>query len=375
MFTSERYQRQMIMPEIGVAGQKKMEESAVLVIGCGGLGGVVLQNLIAAGVGTLGIVEPDIVEESNLHRQVLFTPFDVGEPKVEVALRVLKTKNPEVTINPYNERFSVENAYALVKKYDLVVDGSDNFPTRYLVNDACVLMGIPFVTGAIHRFDAQVALLGLQNGPCYRCLYPEPPQAGLVANCVEEGVLGASAGIAGSLMASEVLRYLLALHSSDNAKLVQMDLKDLRFDVLAMGKNPSCPICGSAPEIFDLLDDYDAFCGLEVAAPMVTPAELQEWQSNGEKVFLLDVREPEEFAAGNMGGYLLPSGILTTQLSQLSEYRDERVVVHCKSGGRSREAAKTLLRAGFKDVWDLKGGFLAYLAFRHAFDAFAEEHP
>jgi len=374
VFTSERYLRQMIMPEIGVEGQKKLEKSAVLVIGCGGLGGVVLQNLGAAGVGKLGIVEADIVEESNLHRQVLFTPSDVGKPKGEVAVQVLKTMNPDVTIEHFNQRLSNKNAYALVKEYDVVVDGSDNFPTRYLVNDVCVMMGKPFVSGAIHRFDAQVTLLGLPNGPCYRCLYPEPPQAGLVANCAEEGVLGASAGVAGSLMASEVLRYLLELHDPNTAKLVQMDLKNLRFDVLEVVKNPSCPICGSVPEIFDLLEDYDAFCGLEVAAPMVTPAELQEWQAKGEKVFLLDVREPEEFAAGNMGGYLLPSNVLQTQLNQLKEYRNERVVVHCKSGGRSREAAKILLRAGFTDVWDLKGGFLAYLAFRHAFDAFAEEH-
>lgn len=376
VFTSERYQRQIILPEVGVQGQEKLQHSSVLVIGAGGLGGSVLQYLVASGVGRIGLVEADVVEESNLHRQILFTHQDIGQSKGVIAKAVLNRLNPDVEIQHYNERFSIKNAYSLVQPYDMVVDGSDNFPTRYLVNDACVLLGKPFISGAVHRFEGQVVLLGLPEGPCYRCLYPEPPAPGLVANCAEEGVLGAVAGVIGGLMATETLRFLLGLHTPKGGELLQVDLKTLRFAKVALSKNTACLLCGEAPEIFDLLENYEAFCGISEQVPKaVTPAELHDWKRQDIPYFMLDVREPEEYNAGNMGGHLIPSGQLPLRLDELSQYRNKRVVVHCKSGGRSREATKLLLNAGFTDVWDMKGGFLAYLAFRHALDAFGETTP
>ncbi|HRR09243.1 MAG TPA: ThiF family adenylyltransferase [Rhodothermales bacterium] len=376
MFTSERYQRQIIMPEVGVEGQEKIRSSTVLVIGAGGLGGSLLQYLVAAGVGKIGLVEADVVEGSNLHRQILFTHQDIGQSKGAIAKAVLNRLNPDVEIQHYNERFSIKNAYTLVQSYDIVVDGSDNFPTRYLVNDACVLLGKPFISGAVHRFEGQVVLLGLPDGPCYRCLYPKPPTPGLVANCAEEGVLGAVAGVIGGLMATETLRFLLGLHAPKGGELLQVDLKTFRFAKFVFSKNTACLLCGEAPEIFDLLENYEAFCGIpEQIAKVVTPAELHDWKIEGIDYFMLDVREPEEYAAGNMGGHLIPSGQLTNRLDELMQYRNKRVVVHCKSGGRSREATKLLLDAGFTDVWDIKGGFLAYLAFYHALDAFGKSTP
>src|SRR5271169_6583698 len=361
----ERYSRHLIMPEVGMDGQLKLKQAKVLCIGTGGLGAPLGLYLAAAGVGRIGLVDFDRVDDSNLQRQVLFSTKDVGRPKIEAAADRLRGLNPDIQIDTFDTHLSSDNALDILKDYDIIVDGTDNFPTRYLVNDASVLLGKPNVYGSIFRFEGQVTVFGYPDGPCYRCLYPEPPPPGLVPSCAEGGVLGVLPGIVGSIQAAETLKLILGKGEPLIGRLLLFDALGMRFRELKLRKNPECPVCGDNPTVTKLID-YVEFCGVrgeEAPAPAstvpeITPRELKARLDRGDDLYVLDVREPHEYQICNIGGHLIPLGDLSRRVNELDSSRE--IVAHCRSGKRSAEAAEFLRKAGFKKLWNLKGGILAW---------------
>ena len=361
----QRYSRHLIMPEVGMEGQLKLKRARVLAIGTGGLGAPLGLYLAAAGVGHLGLVDFDVVDSSNLQRQVTFTTADVGKPKSEAAKARLSSLNPAIDIVSYETRLTSDNALELFRDYDIIVDGTDNFPTRFLVNDACVLLGKPNVYGSIFRFEGQATVFGYPGGPCYRCLYPEPPPPGLVPSCAEGGVLGVLPGIVGSIQAMETIKLILGAGEPLVGRLLLFDALAMRFRELKLKRNPDCPMCGNHRTITKLID-YEEFCGIrgeEAPAmtdgiPEITATELKSRLDRGEKLFILDVREPHEYQICNLNGKLIPLGELPRRVNELDS--SVEMVVHCRSGKRSADAIHFLQTAGFKKLWNLKGGVLAW---------------
>ena len=360
-----RYSRHLIMPEVGLEGQLKLKRARVLMIGTGGLGAPLGLYLAAAGVGHLGLVDFDVVDSSNLQRQVTFTTADVGKPKSEAAKARLLALNPMIEIEAYETRLTSDNALELFRDYDIIVDGTDNFPTRFLVNDACLLLGKPNVYGSIFRFEGQATVFGYPGGPCYRCLYPEPPPPGLVPSCAEGGVLGVLPGIVGTIQAMETIKLILGSGVPLVGRLLLFDALSMRFRELKLRKNPACPLCGEHRTITKLID-YEEFCGIrgEEAPPMtdgipeITAKELKARLDRGDDIFILDVREPHEFQICNLQGKLIPLGELPRRVSELDSSHE--MVVHCRSGKRSADAIQFLQKAGFKKLLNLKGGVLAW---------------
>ncbi|MFZ0035996.1 MAG: molybdopterin-synthase adenylyltransferase MoeB [Candidatus Acidiferrales bacterium] len=360
-----RYSRHLIMPEVGMDGQLKLKRARVLLVGTGGLGAPLGLYLAAAGVGTLGIVDFDKVDFTNLQRQVAFGTSDVGRPKIEAAAERLGNLNPEIRIERYETQLTSENALEIFRDYDIIADGTDNFPTRYLVNDACVLLGKPNVYGSIFRFEGQASVFGYPGGPCYRCLYPEPPPPGLVPSCAEGGVLGVLPGIIGSIQAMETLKLILKSGEPLVGRLLLFDALGMKFRELRLRKNPDCPVCGTNPTVTKLID-YAEFCGIrgeeapapQTSVPEITPRELKARLDRGDDLYVLDVREPHEYQICNIGGHLIPLGELSRRVNELDSARE--IVAHCRSGKRSAEAAEFLRKAGFKKLWNLKGGILAW---------------
>jgi adenylyltransferase/sulfurtransferase len=364
----KRYSRHLIMPEVGVDGQRKLKAAKVLCVGAGGLGSPVAMYLAAAGVGTLGLVDFDIVDFSNLQRQILHGTSDVGRSKLASAQDRLHDLNPEITIQTHNLALSSENALKLFEPYDIVVDGTDNFPTRYLVNDACVLLGKPNAYGSIFRFEGQASVFATKDGPCYRCLYPEPPPPGLVPSCAEGGVLGVLPGVIGTIQAMETLKLILGVGEPLIGRFLIFDALRMRFRELKLRKDLDCPVCGTHPTVTKLID-YDQFCGIAPAAPEpvtvntqtdITAAELKERLDRGDRLKIVDVREPNEYQINQIpGSVLIPLGDVVKRQGELDP--NDEIVVHCKSGGRSAKAASFLRSAGFKRVLNLKGGILDWI--------------
>jgi sulfur-carrier protein adenylyltransferase/sulfurtransferase len=360
-----RYSRHLIMPEVGMEGQLKLKASKVLLIGTGGLGAPLGLYLAAAGVGRLGLVDFDTVDVTNLQRQIMFGSSDVGRPKSVAATERLRSLNPDISIQSYDAQLTSENALELLRDYDVIVDGTDNFPTRYLVNDASVLLGKPNVYGSIFRFDGQVSVFGAPGGPCYRCVYPEPPPPGLVPSCAEGGVLGVLPGIVGCIQAMEVIKLILGVGDPLIGRLLLFDALGMKFRELKLRKNPDCPVCGTHPTVTKLID-YVQFCGIrgeeapaqQTAVPDITPRELKARLDRGDDLYVLDVREPHEYQICNIGGHLIPLGDLPKRVSELDSSKE--IVAHCRSGKRSAEAAEFLRKAGFRKLLNLKGGILAW---------------
>ena len=356
-----RYSRHIIIPEFNIEGQKKLKAAKVLVIGTGGLGSPMLLYLAAAGVGTIGIVDFDVVDDSNLQRQVLFDVKDVGRPKVEAARERILGLNPHINVIAYNEHLSSKNALEIFKDYDVVADGTDNFPTRYLVNDACVLTGIPNVYASIYRFDGQVSVFNYNNGPNYRDLYPEPPPPGLVPSCAEGGVLGVLPGIIGSLQANEVIKVITGIGETLSGRLFSFDALNFTTRIFKVAKDKNNPLTGEHPTLKELID-YQQFCGIvPEAVPVVKEISVQELKQkfDAKKDFqLIDVREQHEYDFVNLGAELIPLNSITEQQHRIA--RDKPVVVHCKAGTRSAKAIAALEQYGFTNLYNLKGGIVAY---------------
>ena len=360
-----RYSRHLIMPEVGMEGQLKLKGAKVLLIGTGGLGAPLGLYLTAAGIGNIGLVDFDVVDFTNLQRQVTFGTSDVGKPKTEAARARLNNLNPDVEITSYETKLTSENALELFKDYDVIVDGTDNFPTRYLVNDACILLGKPNVYGSIFRFEGQATVFGMPDGPCYRCLYPEPPPPGLVPSCAEGGVLGVLPGIIGSLQALETIKLILGRGDSLVGRLLLFDALTLKFGELRLRKNSNCAICGAHRKIHKLID-YNEFCGvrgeeepeMDLHVPEITARELKDRLDRGDEVFILDVREPHEYQICNLKGHLIPLGELPRRVHELDSSHE--IVAHCRSGKRSAQAVDFLRRAGFRKVQNLRGGILSW---------------
>lgn len=356
-----RYDRHVILPEVGLEGQKKLKASSVLCVGAGGLGSPLALYLAAAGVGRIGIVDFDCVDESNLQRQIIHDTPSVGTPKLESAKKRLLALNPHIVVETYETKLSSANAIELFKKYDVIADGTDNFPTRYLVNDACVLTGKPNAYGSIFRFEGQLSVFGAKDGPCYRCLYPEPPPPGLVPSCAEGGVLGVLPGVIGTMQAVETLKLLLGIGNPLVGRLMLYDALEQSWRTLKVKKNPACPVCGKNPTIKAPID-YEAFCGLKEkpvsAIPEMTVEQLKAMQDKKEKFVLLDVREPHEFEAARIpGSKLIPLGELPNRLGELN--KADKFVVHCRSGARSGRAVGIMRQQGF-DATNVTGGILAW---------------
>ncbi|MGA2989904.1 MAG: molybdopterin-synthase adenylyltransferase MoeB [Candidatus Korobacteraceae bacterium] len=359
-----RYSRHLIMPEVGMTGQQKLKAARVLCIGAGGLGSPLALYLAAAGVGTLGMVDFDVVDYTNLQRQVLHTTRDVGRSKLQSAAEKLTAINPHVQVRSFETRLSSANALDLFRDFDIVADGTDNFATRYLVNDACVLSGKPNVYASIFRFEGQASVFAAQEGPCYRCLYPEPPPPGLVPSCAEGGVLGILPGLLGVIQATEVIKLILGSGDSLIGRLLLVDAMAMRFRELRLRKDPNCPVCGKHPTVRELID-YNEFCGIRgeetaitTKVPEIQPEELKRKFQAGEEVFVLDVREPHEYQICNLGGYLIPLNDLPRRVHELDSSRE--IVAHCRSGVRSAKAVDFLRQAGFRKVNNLAGGILAW---------------
>jgi molybdopterin/thiamine biosynthesis adenylyltransferase/rhodanese-related sulfurtransferase len=360
-----RYSRHLIMPEVGMEGQQKLKAAKVLCIGTGGLGSPLALYLTAAGVGTLGLVDFDVVDYTNLQRQIIHSTPDVGRPKLDSAEEKLRAINPYVDIRKFETRLTSANALEIFRDFDVIADGTDNFPTRYLVNDACVLTGKPNVYGSIFRFEGQASVFATKDGPCYRCLYPEPPPPGLVPSCAEGGVLGILPGLVGVIQATEAIKLILGAGEPLIGRLLMVDALAMSFRTLKLRKNPECPACGAHPTIKKLID-YEQFCGIPAAghqepavnANDVTPEELKRRLDAGEDLFVLDVREPNEYQIANIGGHLIPLGDLPKRVSELDSSRE--IVAHCKMGGRSAKAVDFLRQAGFKKVRNLAGGINAW---------------
>ena len=360
-----RYARHLILPEFGIAGQRKLKESSVLVVGTGGLGSPVLLYLAAAGVGTIGLVDFDVVDDSNLQRQVIHGTPDVGRRKLTSAAEKIGALNPNITLVPFETRLTAQNALQILKDFDVIVDGTDNFPTRYLINDACVLLGKPNVYGSIFRFEGQASVFCLKGGPCYRCLYPEPPPPDLVPNCAEGGVLGVLPGIVGSIQATETIKLITGIGETLAGRLLLIDALTMQFREMKLKKNPGCALCGAQPSIRTLID-YDEFCGMKQQEPAyedrvnadVSVRELKERKDRGEEVFLLDVRETYEYELANLKGHLIPLRQLKTRLGELDPSKE--IIVYCHVGGRSARAVEFLRQNGFSKARNLEGGIDAW---------------
>ena len=362
-----RYSRHLIMPEVGMDGQLKLKAASVLCIGAGGLGSPVAMYLAAAGVGRIGIVDFDVVDHSNLQRQVIHATPDVGRPKLDSARDRLNALNPEVEVETHDVALSSENALELLVGYDIIVDGTDNFPTRYLVNDACVILGKPNVYGSIFRFEGQASVFATKDGPCYRCLYPEPPPPGLVPSCAEGGVLGILPGVIGTIQATETVKLIIGVGEPLVNRFMIYDALRMRFRELKLRRDPECPVCGDNPTVTELID-YEQFCGITPAVSAAEPTagvettveELKTRLDRADGVFILDVREQQEFQICRIpSSTLIPLGDLPHRLVEL-EGRDD-MVVHCKSGARSAKAVKLLHKAGFVKAKNLRGGILAWI--------------
>ena len=362
-----RYSRHLILPEVGMEGQQKLKAAKVLCVGTGGLGSPLLLYLAAAGIGTLGLVDFDVVDASNLQRQIIHSTKDIGRKKIDSAAEKLNALNPVLKVVKHETMLTSANALDILKDYDIVADGTDNFPTRYLVNDACVLLGKPNVYGSIFRFEGQASVFATEEGPCYRCLYPEPPPPGLVPSCAEGGVLGILPGLVGVIQATEVIKLILGNGTPLIGRLLLVDALNMRFRELKLRKNPECPVCGDHPTVTELID-YQNFCGivpetpqeanLKNGIPQITVKELKRRIDAGEDVQLIDVREPYEYQIAQIGGKLIPQNDVPQRLGEID--RDREVVVHCKSGGRSQRIAEFLKQSGYPRVANVAGGILAW---------------
>ena len=357
-----RYSRHLIMPEVGPAGQRKLKQASVLLVGTGGLGAPLALYLAAAGVGHLGLVDFDVVDESNLQRQIIHGVSTLGKPKIESAKARIADMNPLVEVTTYNANLTSDNAFEILDPYDIIIDGTDNFPTRYLVNDACVLLDKPNVYGSIFRFEGQASVFAVKEGPCYRCLYPEPPPPGLVPSCAEGGVLGVLPGLIGTIQATEAIKLIIGQGTPLIGRLLLLDALEMRFRELKLRKNPDCPVCGTHPTVTELID-YQAFCGVSPQTTglsredLITPRELAETlaEGNGHRPLLLDVREPHEWDIVHLeDAKLIPVNTLAGHLDELP--RDQPIVVYCKTGNRSARATQLLKDAGFRKVQNLEGG-------------------
>jgi adenylyltransferase/sulfurtransferase len=366
-----RYSRHLILPEVGMEGQRRLKAARVLCVGTGGLGSPLALYLTAAGIGTLGLVDFDVVDASNLQRQIIHSTKDIGRKKIDSAEEKLSALNPAINIVKHETMLTSANALDILKDYDIVADGTDNFPTRYLVNDACVLLGKPNVYGSIFRFEGQASVFATEAGPCYRCLYPEPPPPGLVPSCAEGGVLGILPGLVGVIQATEVIKLILGKGESLIGRLLLVDALNMRFRELKLRKNPECPVCGTNPTVTALID-YEHFCGivpetppatsegkiLKNGIPQLTVKELKARRDAGEDIFLLDVREPYEVQIAQIGGKVIPQNDVPQRLAEIP--RDREIVVHCRSGARSQRIAEFLKQSGYQNVVNLAGGILAW---------------
>jgi adenylyltransferase/sulfurtransferase len=360
-----RYSRHLIIPDVAMDGQKRLKNARVLCVGAGGLGSPALMYLAAAGVGTLGIVDFDVVDESNLQRQVIHGQSDVGRSKAESARDSVKEINPLIQVNLHQERLDSTNAMTIFADYDLIVDGTDNFATRYLVNDACVLLGKPYIWGSIYRFDGQASVFWAEYGPCYRCLYPEPPPPGMVPSCAEGGVLGVLCASVGSIQVTEAIKVLTGIGDPLVGRLMIYDALEMTYRAVKVRKDPECPLCGKNPTITELID-YEAFCGSvsdeaqqAAAGATITASELKGMQDRGEQFLLVDVREPAEWEIVRIpGAVLIPKGDLPAKLAELPQ--DKPIVAYCKTGIRSAEALALLKQAGFADAKHVQGGVTAW---------------
>ena len=362
-----RYSRHLILPEVGMEGQRRLKAARVLCVGTGGLGSPLALYLAAAGIGTLGLVDFDVVDASNLQRQIIHSTKDIGRKKLDSAEEKLLALNPVLKVVKHDTMLSSANALDILKDYDIVADGTDNFPTRYLVNDACVLLGKPNVYGSIFRFEGQASVFATEQGPCYRCLYPEPPPPGLVPSCAEGGVLGILPGLVGVIQATEAIKLILGKGESLVGRLLLVDALNMRFRELKLRKNPECPVCGPNPTVTALID-YQQFCGIKPESkeekalkngiPQLSVKDLKRRMDAGEDVFILDVREPYEYQIANIGGKLIPQNDVPQRLAEID--RDREIVVHCRSGVRSQRIAEFLSQAGYPKVVNLAGGILAW---------------
>jgi sulfur-carrier protein adenylyltransferase/sulfurtransferase len=358
-----RYARHLILPEVGEEGQRRLKRARVLCVGAGGLGSPLTLYLAAAGVGTIGLADFDVVDASNLHRQILYGSGDVGRPKLTAAAERLSDVNPNVRIERFEERLTSENALRIVREFDVVADGTDNFPTRYLVNDACVLTGRPNVYASVFKFEGQVSVFWAEKGPCYRCLFAEPPPPGLVPSCAEGGVLGVLPGLLGTMQAVETLKLLLGVGETLIGRLVLVDALSMRFRELRIRKNPDCAVCGPKPTVTRLID-YDAFCGesplvsssaMFGRVPEISVEALKELRDRGDRVVLVDVREAHEWPISDLSDSVkIPLGTLPQSLGKLS--KDDDIVVYCRTGGRSGQAVQFLQQAGYRGAKNLAGG-------------------
>ena len=371
----QRYSRHLTLPEFGREGQEKLKNSSVLLVGAGGLGSPAATYLAAAGVGRIGLVDFDTVEASNLQRQILYGSSDVGRPKLEAASERLHDLNPHVDVERHEVRLTSDNALDIIDDYDVVADGTDNFPTRYLVNDACVMTGTPNVYASIFRFEGQVSVFATEDGPCYRCLYEEPPPPGLVPSCAEGGVLGILPGLIGTLQATEVIKLLTGMGTPLIGRLLMVETLEMNFRTVNVPTNPDCPVCGDDPSVTELID-YEAFCGIPQSdasengtddtmadddrVPETTVQQLKQKRDTGDAPFVLDVREPYEAEIASLDAdQLIPVDQLENRLDELGVGKDEEFIVHCRSGGRSEQATRMLREKGYK-ASNLKGGILAW---------------
>ena len=362
-----RYSRHLILPEVGMEGQQRLKAARVLCVGTGGLGSPLAFYLAAAGIGTLGLVDFDVVDASNLQRQIIHSTKDIGRKKLDSAQEKLNALNPFLNVVKHDTMLTSANALDILKDYDIVADGTDNFPTRYLVNDACVLLGKPNVYGSIFRFEGQASVFATEQGPCYRCLYPEPPPPGLVPSCAEGGVLGILPGLVGVIQATEAIKLILGKGEPLIGRLLLVDALNMRFRELKLRKNPECPVCGTNPTVTELID-YEHFCGIHKETPeeknvkngipQVTVKELKARIDAGDDFMLLDVREPYEYQIAQIGGTLIPQNDVPQRLGEIDRTRD--IVVHCRSGARSQRIAEFLAQSGYPNVKNLAGGILAW---------------
>jgi sulfur-carrier protein adenylyltransferase/sulfurtransferase len=364
----KRYSRHLIIPDVGMAGQKRLKNAKVLCVGAGGLGSPALLYLAAAGVGTLGVIDFDVVDESNLQRQIIHGQSDIGRPKALSARDSIKEVNPYVTVIVHEEALTTDNVMQIFSGYDLIVDGTDNFATRYMVNDACVLLGKPYVWGSIYRFDGQASVFWSEYGPCYRCLYPEPPPPGMVPSCAEGGVLGVLCASIGSIQVTEAIKVLTGIGEPLVGRLMIYDALEMSYRTLNIKKDPDCPICGKNPTITELID-YDAFCGAVSADAQeaakdatITAAELKEMLDSEQDIFLVDVREKNEYEIVSIpGAVLIPKDQFLTGAALERLPQDRRIILHCKSGVRSAECLAIVKNAGFADASHVGGGIISWV--------------
>jgi molybdopterin/thiamine biosynthesis adenylyltransferase/rhodanese-related sulfurtransferase len=366
----ERYSRHLIMPEVGMKGQKKLKAASVLLIGAGGLGSPLALYLTAAGIGRIGLVDYDVVDYTNLQRQIIHGTKDVGKPKLESAKASMEDINPFVQVDTYEVPLTSDNALEILAPYDVIIDGTDNFPTRYLTNDACVLLGKPNVYGSIFRFEGQLSVFFAEEGPCYRCLFPEPPPPGLVPSCAEGGVLGILPGTIGAMQATEAIKLILGIGESMIGRLVLYDALNMEFTEVKLRKNPNCPVCGENPTITELID-YEQFCGMPAhdrsqynaeeidlnEVRQMTPTQLKERLDAGDDLFILDVRQPHEWEISNLGSLgakLIPQSEVMDHIDEFSP--EQEIVVQCRSGIRSANIIMVMQQLGFKNLWNLDGG-------------------